>query len=160
MHIWEDGGADRLQPAEFPALRRVVIHLKSSGRGYEFLHNGAASDIPTLEASDEETIASVRANADYEFFVKAGFETERSFTTFVQVMLRLYLSSIPTYLSTKESMVSHGLFTSAFSVFGFRLIAPALPYQSRYRHRCPLSPGRRRGRMETIGMVRMDAMMA
>jgi hypothetical protein len=109
MHIWEDGGAGRLRPAEFPALRRLVIHLKSSGPGYEFLHNGAASDIPTLEASDEEIIAWVRANADYKFFVKAGFETERSFTIFVQLMLRKDLSSIPTYLSTKETMASHGL---------------------------------------------------
>lgn len=76
MHILEDGGAGRLRPAEFPALWRLVIHPKSSSPGYEFLHNGAASNIPTIEASDEEIIAWVRTNADYEFFVKVCFETE------------------------------------------------------------------------------------
>lgn len=104
MHIWGDEGAGRLRPTEFPALRRLVIHLKSSSSGYDFLHNGAASDIPTFGASDKEIIAWVRTSADYKFFVKVCFKTERSFTIFVQLMLRKDLSSIPTYLSTKESM--------------------------------------------------------
>jgi hypothetical protein len=78
--------------------------------GYELLHNGAASDIPTLEASDGEIIAWVRTSAEYKFFLNVCFETEQSFTIFVQLMLGKDLSSVPTYLSTKEGMVSHGLF--------------------------------------------------
>ena len=111
MHIWEDGGAGRLQPTEFPALRRLVIHLKSSSPGYEFLHSVVASDIPTLEVSDEEIIAWVRMSVDYKFFVNACFGTEQSFAIFVRLILRKGVSSIPTYLPTKESMVGRGLFS-------------------------------------------------
>src|SRR5437660_7829672 len=100
----------RLRPAEFPALQRLVIHLKSSNLGYEFLDKGAASDIPTLKASDGEIIAWVRTSLGYKFFVKACFETERSFATFVRLMLWRDVSSSPTYLSTKENMVSRDLF--------------------------------------------------
>jgi hypothetical protein len=100
----------RLRPTAFLALRLLVIHLKSSSLGYEFLGNGAASDIPTLEASDEEIIAWVRTSVGHKVFVKACFETERSSAISVQLMLRRDVSSIPTYLSTKESRVSRGLF--------------------------------------------------
>ena len=71
----------RLRLTEFPALRRLVIHLESSSLDYEFLHNGAALDIPTLEASDEEIIAWVGTSVDYKFSVETCFGIERSFAT-------------------------------------------------------------------------------
>jgi hypothetical protein len=141
-------------------LRRPVIHLKSSSPDYEFLDNGAASDIPTLEASDEEIIALGQDECGLQVLRRGILRNRTKFRHLVRLMLRRDVNSITAYLSTKENMVSHGMFVSAFSVLGFRLIAPALSCQSRYWHRYPLSTGQQRGRMERISMAGIDPMTA
>jgi hypothetical protein len=42
MRIWGDEGASRLRPAEFSALRRLLIHLETSNPGYERDNGGVA----------------------------------------------------------------------------------------------------------------------
>ena len=86
MQTWGDKGASRLRPTEFPALRRLIVHFKSSTRQYEFIRECAVSKMPALESSDPEIFTWIMTCADHRSFIEPSFEAQRTFTIYIEVV--------------------------------------------------------------------------
>ena len=89
MQIRGDDGASQPRPAESPALRRLIVHLRSSTRQYKLFRGGVVLKIPVLVSSDQEISTWIMTCADYRSFIEPSFEAQRNFTISIEVVFRV-----------------------------------------------------------------------